>query len=202
MRLGRIPFTPGDAARLPAEPPCVDEPALIARVLAGEREAFHDLVRRHSASLLATLSSALAHREDAHEVLQETWLRAYQNLAELRDPGRLRPWLLSIALNLVRSRRRRPVETGLVSGPREPVVSFEAATRLEREEELASTRMALASLPARQREVVDLRVNHELAHAEIAAVLGISEEASRANYFQGLKRLRELLGQSDRSEER
>jgi DNA-directed RNA polymerase specialized sigma24 family protein len=56
-------------------------------------------------------------------------------------------------------------------------------------------------LPARQREVVDLRVNHELSHAEIAALLGITEEASRASYYQALRRLREGLGAHAREED-
>lgn len=175
----------------------MDDSALIARVLAGEREPFHVLLQRHSPPLLATLQSALANREDAHEVLQETWLRAWQHLARLREPARLRAWLLSIALNLVRARHRRWPELGFT--PEEagdPVAEDEGEGQLE-VEELALLRRHVAALPARQREVVDLRVNHELSHAEIAQLLGITEEASRANHYQALKRLRDgLRGQA------
>jgi RNA polymerase sigma-70 factor (ECF subfamily) len=172
----------------------VDESDLIARVLAGEREAFHVLLTRHSAPLLATLRRALANREDAREVLQETWLRAYQNLGRLREHARFRPWLLSIALNLAHARQRRAAEHGLEAGSaHEPSAALEVAGGLEREEELAELRLHVSGLPARQREVVDLRVNHELSHADIAALLGISEEASRANYYQALRRLKEAL---------
>jgi RNA polymerase sigma-70 factor (ECF subfamily) len=172
----------------------VDESEVIARVLGGEREAFHVLLQRHNAPLFATLYAALGQREDAREVLQETWLRAYQHLARLREPTRFRAWLLTIALNLVRARQRRGREQEW-----EPVAEHEARAVLdeedgaEREEELAALRRRMAELPARQRNVVDLRVNHELTHAEIADLLAISEEASRANYYQALKRLKETL---------
>lgn len=172
--------------------PSVDESALIARVLAGEREAFHDLLQRHSAALLATLRSTLSNREDAREVLQETWLRAHQHLGSLRDPTRLRAWLLSIALNLARARRRRLPERTLDAGDVHDAGSpDDGAARLQQREEVAQLRRHMAGLPSRQREVLDLRVNHELSHAEIGTLLGISAEASRANYYQGLRRLRQ-----------
>jgi len=178
----------------------LDESDLIARVLAGEREAFHVLLQRHSAPLLATLRAALGNREDAREVLQETWLRAWTNLARLREPERLRAWLLSIALNLARARHRRASERGLEPGDAlEPALDEEHGARLERGEELDALRARMAELSARQREVVDLRVNHELSHAEIASLLGISEEASRANYYQGLRHLKEALQRPTRT---
>lgn len=179
----------------------MDESELVARVLAGEREAFHVLLERHAAALLATLAAFLGHREDAREVFQETCLQAYQHLAHLRDPTRVRAWLVTIALNLARARRRRPIEHDLQrvleDGRADPGLEAEGA--LERNEELLALRAHMAALPARQREVVDLRVNHELSHAEIAGLLGITEEASRANYYQGLRRLKDALGVRPRS---
>jgi RNA polymerase sigma-70 factor (ECF subfamily) len=85
-----------------------------------------------------------------------------------------------------------------LASPREQTGGAE----VERDEEYARLRFHLAALPARQREVLDLRVNHELSHAEIAALLGISEEASRANAYQGLKRLREAFASELESNQR
>jgi RNA polymerase sigma-70 factor (ECF subfamily) len=169
----------------------VDESELIARVLAGDHAAFDDLLRRHSGPLLASLRARLRDREDARDVLQETWLRAFERLRELRDPARLRAWLLSIALNLARARKRRAAPLSLEA----PDVSEPAALdeHTEEREELAELRARIAELPERQREVVDLRVSHELSHAEIARLLGITEEASRASHYQALKRLQAAL---------
>lgn len=167
----------------------MDESETIERVLGGERDAFDGLLARHSAPLLATLRARLRDREDARDVLQETWLRAYERLGELRDRTRLRSWLLTIALNLVRARRKRAPELALDGD--EPCAP--AGEGEHEHEELAELRARIAELPARQREVVDLRVNQELSHAEIAALLGITEEASRASHYQALKRLQAAL---------
>ncbi len=177
----------------------MDESEAIARVLAGERDAFHVLLQRHSAPLLASLRAALGNREDAREVLQETWLRAYRNLDQLREPARLRAWLVSIALNLARAHHRRAHGREFDAPGRDdpappPELGAEVGADLEEREERARLRELMARLPARQREVVDLRVNHELSHAEIAELLAISPEASRANYYQGLQRLKQAMG--------
>ncbi|HEX6882904.1 MAG TPA: sigma-70 family RNA polymerase sigma factor [Planctomycetota bacterium] len=169
---------------------------LVARALAGEREAFHELLERHSAALLATLVATLGNREDAREVFQDTWLRAHQHLGRLREPARVRAWLVTIALNLAHARRRRPAAREL--DPEAPGVPELPGADLERDEELAALRRQMDALPARQRQVLDLRIHHELDHAEIAAQLGITEEASRASFYQGLKRLKGALARPGR----
>jgi len=165
----------------------------IAEVLAGDPERFHDLVRRHSAPLWGTIRSAVSNAEDAREVLQETWLRAFERLHTLREHGRFRAWLLSIALNQVRQalRRRGLVESEPVEhfdGGLDPARSVEERAACSEEAEVLRGR--IATLPARQREVLDLRLNHELSHGEIAEVLGITPESSRANYYQAVRKLR------------
>ena len=139
-----------------------------------------------------SVSLALGNPEDAREVFQETWLRALERLDTLRETDRLAAWLVSIALNQVRARLRR---SGGIAR-REPDERVEAidesdvGERLAEREEAELLRARMRELPARQREVMDLRVNHGLSHAEIAALLEISEESSRANYYQALRRLR------------
>jgi RNA polymerase sigma-70 factor (ECF subfamily) len=171
----------------------LDESAVIARAMAGDHQAFHELFLRHSGPLLATLRTRLANREDAREILQETWLKAWEHLARLREPERLHSWLVSIAFNLARARRRRALEHGASEGALEELAGTPEGERLVEDEELSRLRTSMADLPARQREVVDLRVNHGLSHAEIAGLLGIREEASRANYYQALRRLKGAL---------
>jgi RNA polymerase sigma-70 factor (ECF subfamily) len=172
---------------------------LVERARAGDQGGIDALLRRHGRPLWCTLCAALKNRQDAEEVFQETWLRAIQSLACLRDPGRLRAWLVSIGLNLARARQRRaalsayePVDEGTAHLASEAGPEVE----LERKEELLRLRAALATLPPRQREVVDLRLNHGLDHADIARELGISAEASRANFYQALKNLRARLDPS------
>ena len=171
----------------------LDDAELITRFLAGERECFALLVRRHAPPLWATLRRSVRDAEEARDVYQETWLRAFERIGTLRDAGRLRSWLLSIGLNLVRQGRRRRIE----EEPERPVVleaagsgEGDAAEAAEAQDELALLRRRIAGLPPRQREVLDLRMNHGSTHAEVALLLGITEESSRANYYQALRKLR------------
>lgn len=180
----------------------MDESDIIARVLGGDRRCFHVLVDRHSEALFATLRLALANAEDAREVFQETWLRAFENLATLRETDRVQSWLVSIALNLARARLRRTGAAPRAAGADdpEPVDEADVGERLAEREELELLRARILELPPRQREVMDLRLSHELSHAEIAALLGISAESSRANFYQALRRLRAAFRVEDELE--
>ena len=85
---------------------------LVERVLAGERALFHELVDRHATALHGALRTLVPAGEELAELFQETWVRALARLGELRDPARLRSWLVSIGLNLAREggrRRRAPL---------------------------------------------------------------------------------------------
>ncbi len=175
---------------------------IIVRVLSGDRESFDVLLRRHAAPVWGTLRSLVRNAEDAREIFQETWTRAFERLADLREPDRLRSWVLSIALNLARQRHRRPAPASLDAGAEEasadlPADGVPVGTELEECEVRNRVRVEIARLPSRQRQVVDLRVNHDLTHAEIAAALGITEESSRANYYQAIRRLKSVLDRSD-----
>ncbi len=121
-------------------------------------------------------------------------MRAFERLHELRDPSRVRAWLVSIARNESRARlRRKGAFDAASSGTEDALVDPDAHDGLDhlaRTEELGGLRVLIERLPERQREVLDLRLNHELSHGEIADALGITPENSRANYYQALRKLR------------
>jgi RNA polymerase sigma-70 factor (ECF subfamily) len=175
---------------------------IITKVLAGDRDRFHVLVQRHAAPLWGTVRASLSNLDDAHEVFQETWLRAFQRLETLREPERLRAWLATIALNLVRQHLRKRVVPAESIEILEAEPSGEESTEeyVARAEEILLLRTRVAELPPRQREVVDLRLNHELSHAEIAELLDIREDASRASYYQALRRLKAGFAEDDPEE--
>jgi len=164
---------------------------IIREVLAGGRQRYSVLVERHGPALLAWLARR-AGPEEAAELLQETLVRAYERLGELREATRLRSWMLSIAQNLAAQGRRRPAPLPLEAAGDSPGAPA-ASAALEAGEERARIERACARLPERQREVFEMRVLANLAHAEIAALLGIREDASRASYYQALRKLRAEL---------
>lgn len=166
---------------------------IIADVLAGNRARFSVLVERHGRELLGFLARRTRGSDEARELFQETWVRAFESLAQLRDLAAVRGWLIGIASNTLRKSRRRsapePLAEAELAAAREPdaLEGSDRATRIAR---------AVGRLPERQREVFELRAVHELAHEEIAQRLGISAEASRANFYQAARRLRvELEGE-------
>ena len=162
--------------------------------LAGDAGAFERLVDLYQRPILRLFQRLLGSDEEALDLFQESFLQVYRSLRELRDPGRFRSWLYQIAIRKARRRmlRRRLWPAGGLDV--EPTASPPAGEpTAEAADELARVAAALALLPPRQREVVVLRHYESMAYAEIAQTLGISEEAARANHYQGLRRLRQEL---------
>jgi DNA-directed RNA polymerase specialized sigma24 family protein len=126
-------------------------------------------------------------REYADDCYQETWLAALRAYPRLRDASNLKGWILTVAhrkaIDSVRARRRAPVAVGdaVPDLPAPPGPMPAAGEQL-----WAHVR----GLPEKQRVAVALRFLTDAAYAEVAAVMGTSEEAARQNVHEGLKRLR------------
>jgi RNA polymerase sigma factor (sigma-70 family) len=132
---------------------------------------------------------ALVGPQDADDVLQETLIAALRAYPRLRPGSNLRAWGMSIARNkaidATRARRRRPVP---VEGAGEGVAPEPPRPELD-----GDLWAAVRGLPPKQRAAVALRYAGDLPHREVAAVMGVSEEAARRSVSDGLKRLREVL---------
>ena len=130
-------------------------------------------------------------REHADDCFQETFLAAMRAYPRLRDAENLRGWALTIAhrkaLDHHRARARRAVPVADV--PERPGPSADAGSDLEAEEPWAIVR----DLPPRQRAVLTLRFAGDLTHAQVAAALGCSQEASRQAQRDGLRTLRRTM---------
>lgn len=131
-------------------------------------------------------------REHADDCFQETFLAALRAYPRLRDAENLRGWALTIAhrkaLDHHRARARRPVPVDAVPEPA-PSPGPDPGDGLDAERTWAAVR----HLPARQRAVLTLRFAGDLTHAQVAAALGCSEEASRQAQRDGLRTLRRTM---------
>jgi len=153
-----------------------DDADLIARVLAGSRDDFEAIVRRHNQRLFRAARAVLRSDSDAEDALQQAWLDIYRNLGSFRGDAAFSTWATRITVNAALSHaRKRPVlseatstETG--AGPDAELERVEIGRVLEG---------CLAQLPQGNREVMVLRDVLELDTAETAACLGLSEEAVR-----------------------
>ena len=156
------------------------EAALIAAILAGEREKFHDLIRPYERQVYLTALSLVKNETEAEDVAQEAILRAYRKLASFRGDAKFSTWLIAITLNEARTQLREEKRARLDSldshddeeGDYTPAVLTDwrevPSEALEREEICALMRQAVADLPDAFREVVILRDMEELSVNETA----------------------------------
>lgn len=167
---------------------------LIARFRGGDSSAFEELVRKYERSIVALVRRYVAVEEDAKDVAQRTFVRVLERLDSFRAQSSFRTWLYRVAINLAVDHRRGDDSGNSV--PLEDDVAFTSSLATERlvaAEVWRKVSERLAELPPRQRLVVELRVFHDLSFEEIGAIVDSSEDAAKANYHHGVKRLRSIL---------
>ena len=150
----------------------------------GDVAAFVQFVGRYRAPLISYVYGLTGRREDAEELAQEAFCRAWEKLPALRQPERLVSWLYRVAHNLAVSEGRRPRPVTL---PAEP------AADPPRDDPGADVHGAVARLSEEHRVVVSLRHFTGLSHEEIARVLGVPAGTVRSRLSRAYDRLRPLL---------
>ena len=149
------------------------DPVVVARVLAGDGEAFGILIRRYEPGLLRFATRMLGSPDAAADAVAESLVRAYRHLAQCRDPAHLRSWLYRITGNRCRSHlaRHRPGDLSLDDAP--PVADpADTWAVLERGEQVALVERALAALSPEKREAFVLKHVEGMSYEEMAAATG------------------------------
>lgn len=182
--------------------------AWVQEAMGGDTEAFGHLITAYERRAVAVAYRLLGNRDDAADVAQEAFLRAYRSLSKLKDPTRFGPWLMRIVSNLsLNARRSRKSGTtvtldesqgtdGMATGDEGPATSttFTPDARMEHREMQAALEDALETLPEKQRLSLVLFTIEGWAQKDIAELLECSLENVKWNVFQARKRLRERLG--------
>jgi RNA polymerase sigma-70 factor, ECF subfamily len=182
------------AAAIPTD---IGDGDLVEACLRGDRGAFDLVVTRHQRAVYQLCYRFVSNHEDASDLTQDVFLRAYKGLRNFRGQSSLGTWLYRIGVNVCLNR------VSAKSLPTEPVEerhhvdtrSESAPDRLLRAERAARVRAAIAQLPRKQRAALILRMYHDMAHHEIAEALGSSVGAVKANVFHAMQNLRKLLGE-------
>jgi RNA polymerase sigma-70 factor (ECF subfamily) len=188
-------------ARVPVRQPepgldTLDERELIEACLAGRVEAFDLIVERHRRGVYQLCYRFVGNHEDASDLSQDVFLRAYRGLRSFRGQSSISTWLYRIGVNVCLNRvsakalQTEPIEERQF----EDVRAKSPSDRLMAGERMQRVRDAIAQLPRKQRAALILRMYHEMSHQEIAAVLGSSVGAVKANFFHALGNLKKLLG--------
>lgn len=175
----------------------LQDPDLVTRTLAGDRAAFDVLVERHRRAVYQVCYRFVHHHEDASDLAQEVFVRAWRGLGRFKGDAAFSTWLYRIAvnacLNKVGTRRPPAVPLDLLEHL-EDTAAERPGAGLRRAERAVAVRRAIGSLPDKQRATLVLRIYHELSHQQIADILGSSVGAVKANFFHALGNLRRILG--------
>ncbi len=164
---------------------------LVDRFLAGDRRSFDELMRRHERPIYFVALRYLRDHDEASDILQRTFLKAYEKLAEFERRSQFRTWLFRIAINLCKNRIRDKGRWQKVD-PEEDVVLIapgEIDGGLQSEEQQSVLAEAVDKLPPKQRQTLELRVFGELSFREIADTMGCTENAAKVNYHYAVKNI-------------
>ncbi len=175
---------------------------LVEQARDGDRGAFEELVRRTHVDVYSLARRLTGDPDDARDVVQETYLRAYRAIGSFRGDAQFSTWLYRITANCASTMRRRrgrhrhveladdhaQVDRDLHHDPEARVATVGLRDRLE---------AAIRLLPPKLRSVVVLRDLHGLSHRDIAAELGITESAAKVRLHRARKQLQADLGDDD-----
>ena len=185
-----------------------DEEKLVSAAVAGDRAAFDELVKIHQRKAVAVAARLLSNIDDGLEVVQDSFVRAYESLGQLSDRGRFGGWLMRIvvnqSLNYRRRRGRHPTVrldgvgsaedghgwSGLEPASREPSAEEQVAAR-----ELAGRlQEAIDELPDKLRTALLLFTVEQVPQKEIADIMKCSSATVKWSVFEARRRLKKRLG--------
>jgi RNA polymerase sigma-70 factor (ECF subfamily) len=168
-----------------------DDLGHIERFLAGDRAAFDELMRRHERPIYSLAMRYLRDHDEASDIMQRTFLKAFEKLHGFERRSLFRTWLYRIAVNLCKNRLRDEGRWQKVD-PEEEKSLQEPPTvegSIESEQRQSALLESVEKLPPKQRQILELRVFGELSFREIAAVMDCTENAAKVNYHYAVKNL-------------
>ena len=181
---------------------------LVSRSRGGDVESFNQLILRWERPIYAFAYRVTGREEDARDVCQETFLRAFRSLPGFRGQAKFSSWLYQIAMNLCRDWMRRqrraptvqmaegadPAELAAEGGPVESIEDLVARRELS-----AVVEEAMALLPEEQRTAIALKEYHGMTFQEIATLQGCPLSTVKTRLYQGLSVLRRHLEKGGRA---
>ncbi len=166
---------------------------LIDQYLRGNEEAFEMLMARYEKRIFSYVNSMVNNTDDARDITQKTFIKAFRKVSRLKDKARFRNWLYKIAVNQTRDFFRNRWDEAPVEEHDIPSENPSPERSAINRDLLLKARRCIVSLPLRQREVLILKVFHGMTFPEIAELLGGKPETMRANFHFGMKTLRSRL---------
>src|SRR5213593_3453651 len=166
---------------------------LIERYFAGDTSAFDEIMIRYERQIYRVCYRFVENREDARDLAQDVFVKAFEHLPTFRRESRLKTWLYRIAinhcLNHVKKHVREFVEVTEYTG----TIGASAHAQLEDREQREHVRRMVKQLLPKQKAILELRINEQLSYEEIARISGRSVSKIKASVFFALAKLRRLV---------
>ena len=187
-----------------ARPPLgLHDSELLARIRAGESALFEQLMRRYNRSLYRAVRAILADENEVEDTMQQAYVSAFTHLEQFAGRAQFSTWLMQIAINEARGRRRaRSVRQRLRERWRTLGLSLRASATLpdalaDRQQSRHRLERAIELLPQKYREAFVLREIEEYETRDAAKVLGVSEDSVKTRLSRAKSMLRHTLGAQD-----
>ena len=174
---------------------------LVHRFKMGDESAFSTIVLRYKDRFVRIAQNLLGDESEAMDISQDAFVKAYYSIKSFREDSSLYTWLYRILYNLcISALRRRKIVSFVSFEDREETREFISGNPspeedIERKEFRNAVAEAIKKLPERQRMVFVMKQADGLKHEEIAGIIGITEGAVKASYFQAVKKLQNYLKQ-------
>src|SRR6185436_5952975 len=167
--------------------------SIVDRYLAGDMSAFDELMIRYERQVYRVCYRFVDNRDDAKDLAQEVFIKAFEHLTNFRRESSLKTWLYRIAMNHcinhVKKHSQEFVEVTEAVGS----VRSSAQSQLEDSEQREHFRRLVKQLPPKQKAILELRINEQLSYEEIAKISGRSVSTIKASVFFALEKLRKLV---------
>lgn len=175
-----------------------EDPQLVAQLRdpATVRQAFSEVIRRYSEPLYWQIRRMVQSHDDANDLLQNTFLKAWQSIENFRGDARLSTWLYKIAINesitfLAQERRRQNISLDDQGAALAAVI--EADTNIDGDRLAVNLRKAIASLPEKQRLVFNMKYFDDMKYEDMSQILGTSVGALKASYHLAVKKIEQII---------
>ena len=171
------------------------EETLVHEILSGDVNSYALLMKRYQKPIYNLMQRMTGSEQDALDLTQETFVRAYEKLEKFDPSAPFFPWLYTMGLNLARDFLRRAKRSPIESYEPENSFSIEIdqGDRLADQIDVQQVLEGLQTLPVDYREALLLRFHEGLSVSEVASALGLSLSAAKMRIHRGLQKLRQLL---------
>ena len=179
----------------------LDDEKLVARLRDPStcREAFGELIKLYSEPLYRQIRRTVQSHEDTDDILQNTFLKAWQNIENFRGDAKLSTWLYKIAINesltfLEKEKKRRGIS--LDDEESNAIALIQADTNIDGDELALKLREAIATLPEKQRLVFNMRYYDDMKYEQMSEIMGTSVGALKASYHLAVKKIEQFFENS------